>query len=157
MRIEHRKFCLFPVFWETYRFTQSKLSIGGSKRGGRLWVQILSISCSFGGKLVIIKGGRPHLCSWQPLLWKILDPPLLSFNTLSKNEKKKESWVWDNKVQCSGGSRISQIGGANFQGGVANLLFGQIFTENCIKLKEFGPRGGNTRPWCLVKIRHCKV
>ena len=36
------------------------------------------------------------------------------------------------------------MGGANFQGGVANLLFGQIFTENCMKLRKFGPGGGRT-------------
>ena len=38
-------------------------------------------------------------------------------------------------------------GGANFQSGGANLLFGQIFTQNCMKMKEFGPRGGGARPW----------
>ena len=42
----------------------------------------------------------------------------------------------------SGRSRIYlDGGGANFQGGDANLLFGQIFTENCMKMKEFGPGG----------------
>ena len=35
----------------------------------------------------------------------------------------------------SGGSRISQTGGAD-------LLFGQIFPENRMKMKEIGPRGG---------------
>ena len=35
--------------------------------------------------------------------------------------------------------------GANFQGGGASLLFGQMFTENCMKMKEFGPVGA--RPW----------
>ena len=24
----------------------------------------------------------------------------------------------------------------------------QIFAENCMKMKEFGPPGGSTRPWC---------
>ena len=33
-------------------------------------------------------------------------------------------------------------GGANPQGGGANLLFCPIFTENCMKMKEFGPGGG---------------
>ena len=33
-------------------------------------------------------------------------------------------------------------GGANFQGGGKNLLFGQIFPKNCMKMKEFGPRRG---------------
>ena len=32
-------------------------------------------------------------------------------------------------------------GGVNPQAGDANLLFGQIFPENCIKIKEIGPRG----------------
>ena len=51
------------------------------------------------------------------------------------------------RTKSSGGSRISQTGGgANFQGGGANLLFNQIFPENCMKMKEFGPRGEDTRP-----------
>ena len=33
-------------------------------------------------------------------------------------------------------------GSANAQVGGANLLFGQIFPENCMKMKEIGPRGG---------------
>ena len=33
-------------------------------------------------------------------------------------------------------------GGGNFQGGGTKLLFGQFFPKNCIKMKEFGPRGG---------------
>ena len=32
-------------------------------------------------------------------------------------------------------------GGANPQGGDVNLLFGQKFPENCMKMKEFGPGG----------------
>ena len=38
-------------------------------------------------------------------------------------------------------------GGTNPQGGGANLLFGQKFAENCMKMKEFGPRGRGPRPW----------
>ena len=34
------------------------------------------------------------------------------------------------------------VSGANFQGWGANLLFGQILAEKCMKMKEFGPRGG---------------
>ena len=33
-------------------------------------------------------------------------------------------------------------GCANPQGGGANLLFGHNCPENCMKMKEFGPRGG---------------
>ena len=33
-------------------------------------------------------------------------------------------------------------GGANFQGGGINLLFNQIFPQNCMKMEEFGPREG---------------
>ena len=59
------------------------LNIGGSKGAGRqgrapLWVQIFSFSCSFGGKLGKIIGWCPQLYGWRPLLWKILDPPLLN-------------------------------------------------------------------------------
>ena len=46
----------------------------------------------------------------------------------------------------SGGSRISQRRGANHQGGSTNLLFGQNFYENCMKMKEFGPRWGTRVP-----------
>ena len=36
----------------------------------------------------------------------------------------------------SGGSRISWTGeGTNPQGGRTNLLFGQLFPENCMKMK----------------------
>ena len=36
--------------------------------------------------------------------------------------------------------------GANPKGGDANLLFGQIFPEKCMKMKAIGPTGG-PRPW----------
>ena len=42
----------------------------------------------------------------------------------------------------NGGSRISQTGGANLQNGGVNILFFQIFPENYMKMKEFGPGGG---------------
>ena len=42
----------------------------------------------------------------------------------------------------SGGSRISQTGGANPPCGGVNLLFCPIFIKNCMKMKEFWPRGG---------------
>ena len=39
-------------------------------------------------------------------------------------------------------------GGANPQGGGANLLSGQKFSKNCMKMKEFGlGGGGDARPW----------
>ena len=39
-------------------------------------------------------------------------------------------------------------GGTYPQGGGANLLFGKIFLENCMKMKEIGPRGGGgALPW----------
>ena len=43
----------------------------------------------------------------------------------------------------SGGSKFSEMegGGANFQGVGKNLLFGQIFPESYMKMKEFGSRG----------------
>ena len=39
-------------------------------------------------------------------------------------------------------------GAANPQDEGANLLFGQKIPENCMKMKEFGPRRGVTCPWC---------
>ena len=41
----------------------------------------------------------------------------------------------------SGGSRISQMGVAIPKDGNGNLLFGQIFSENSIKMKNIGPKG----------------
>ena len=38
-------------------------------------------------------------------------------------------------------------GGTNPHGGGANLLFGPKYPENCMKMKEFGPRAGGARPW----------
>ena len=37
-------------------------------------------------------------------------------------------------------------GRGNPQGQGANLSCGQIFLENCMKMKEIGP--GGPRPWC---------
>ena len=47
-------------------------------------------------------------------------------------------------------------GGANFQGGGANLLFGQIFTKNCMKMKEFEPRGGPCVPGATPSPQICQ-
>ena len=41
----------------------------------------------------------------------------------------------------SGGSRISQMGVTNPK--EENQLFGQIFPENCMEMKEIRPRGGH--------------
>ena len=51
------------------------------------------------------------------------------------------------KYQTSGSLRISEMvegRGRQLPSWGANLLFGQIFTESCMKMKEFGPGG---RPW----------
>ena len=49
----------------------------------------------------------------------------------------------------SDGSRISQRGCANCKGGgTKNKLFLPIFPKNCMKLNNFGPRGGGgAHPW----------
>ena len=53
-------------------------------------------------------------------------------------------------LQCSGGSRISQ----NFQPlGGANLLSGQFFPENCMKMKTFCAKEGAFP--CRLPIRQC--
>ena len=49
-------------------------------------------------------------------------------------------------VLTSGGSRITETGGANFQGGGESLLFGQNFPKNGKKMKEFRPGGGGHVP-----------
>ena len=39
---------------------------------------------------------------------------------------------------------FSFVGGTNYQSGCANLLFYKFFAEkNCMKMKEFGPRGSS--------------
>ena len=48
-------------------------------------------------------------------------------------------------------------GGGNFQGGDANLLFNQIFPENCMKMKEFGPRGGARVPGAPLDPPLCRL
>ena len=40
-------------------------------------------------------------------------------------------------------------------GGGANLLFGQNFPENCMKMDEFGPREGARCPGTPPQIRQC--
>ena len=40
-----------------------------------------------------------------------------------------------NRSITSAGSRISNMGGDNPRGSGANLLFGKIFGENCMKMK----------------------
>ena len=51
----------------------------------------------------------------------------------------------------SGGSRISQ-GAPTLVG--ANLLFGIIFAENCMKMKKIGPRV-DARPSCCLDPSMC--
>ena len=45
----------------------------------------------------------------------------------------------------------TQGGGANSEGGCKKLLFGHFFPKNCMKLKEFGPRG--VRPCRPLHLR----
>ena len=61
------------------------------------------------------------------------DNPLNEFCTTPKQKKEGKS---------SGGSRIFPRRGANSKGGCEKLLFGNFFPKNCMKLKEFGTRGG---------------
>ena len=51
------------------------------------------------------------------------------------------SFLWWSFVLISGGSRISQTGGAKSWVWDKNLLFRKIFAENCMKMKEIGPGG----------------
>ena len=71
-----------PPEYELFIRLFASLFIGGYKPGapgmcvppGQIF---FSFSFSFGEKLVKIPGCRPHLCDRRPLLWEILDPPLL--------------------------------------------------------------------------------
>ena len=57
----------------------------------------------------------------------------------------------------SGGSRISpRWGRQHHKGGCEKLLFGNFFSKNCMKFKQFGPRGG-ARPWRPSYIRQFTV
>ena len=67
----------------------------------------------------------------------------------------KHQWT----THCIGSELVSVAdlgfprgGGANPQGGGANLLFDQKFPKNCMKMKEFRPRGG-ARPWRPPPLR----
>ena len=63
-----------------------------------------------------------------------------------------EKWAWstcelkyfghDLTLECIGGSRIFQKEGAYPKGTDASLLFDEKFPDNCMKMKEFGPGGG---------------
>ena len=66
----------------------------------------------------------PFATKQRPPIWKILDPPLRPYGPV-------QWWIQD-----------FPEGGANPQSGCANLLFRKFFAENCMKMKEFGPRGG---------------
>ena len=55
-----------------------------------------------------------------------------------------------------GRSRIFLRWGANSQSGCTNLLFCEFFAKNCMKMKQFGPRGDHVNgapPW----IRQCPL
>ena len=57
-------------------------------------------------------------------------------------------------IAYSSGSRISRTGGkgAHFQAGGDNLLFNQIIAKNCMKMKEFGSRGGCASLVCPLDL-----
>ena len=50
-----------------------------------------------------------------------------------------ESVIWEISVADPG---FPRGGGTNPQGRGAKLLFSKKIPENCMKMKEFGPRGG---------------
>ena len=56
-------------------------------------------------------------------------------------------------MHYSGGSKIFQRRGRQSPRWEPNLLFGQKFPKNCMKMKEFGPRGGGVRPWRPTPLR----
>ena len=41
---------------------------------------------------------------------------------------------------------FSRGGGANYQTGCSNLLFSKTVAENCLKMKEFGPKDATLDP-----------
>ena len=65
-----------------------------------------------------------------------------SFLELLANKSFIHILYWSIRFkETSGGSRISQD--ANSKGGCEKLLFSRFLTKNCVKLKEFGLRGGH--------------
>ena len=70
-----------------------------------------------------------------------------------KHEKPVVIFLRHVQVTEGGGSRISQTGESSFQNGGANLLYGQIFPENCMKMKmkEFGPGRGRGNMWSFSR------
>ena len=71
--------------------------------------------------------------------WNISNWSPLNINTKSISMSELDSV--NSAVAYPG---FSWSGCANSQDGCANLLFCNFLAENCIKMKEFGPRG---RPW----------
>ena len=72
------KMWLWPHFPNEYNIT-----IGGSRGGGRqgpappMGPNSL-VFMQFSGNFWPIIGRRPHIWGWRPLLWEILDPPLIT-------------------------------------------------------------------------------
>ena len=67
---------------------------------------------------------------------------------ITRNHKHVHSTLAASSIEQNENTPVAVPGGegrgANPQDGGANLLFGQTFPENCMKMKEIGPRG---RPW----------
>ena len=76
-------------------------------------------------------GKKDHISVQDFVINSMCTDCCCSRNHLASNRKS---------MKVSGGSRIFQTKefGANLRGEVANLLFGKIFAENCMKMKEIG-------------------
>ena len=61
--------------------------------------------------------------------------------------------------QCSGGSRISGLGGATALEGVQQSVILQSFVENYMKMNDFCLEGGGegARSWCSPWIHYCNA
>ena len=73
---------------------------------------------------------------------------IVEFVRKSTVKLKKSSECWRTPVVYLG---FPRQGAPTHKVGFANILFGQLFSENRMKMKEIRPRRGSTRPWCPLR------
>ena len=134
---------VFPTRWSHLLVLQCDMHFENRKNLTRTYLSVPTMYCCLsnsassrsncsGVKIVLTRLALPDFAqsSLELSPWHPLRPSL--------SEKRKFRNVWS--VLFCGGSRISEIGGADSW--ILGLLFDKIFVENCTKIKEIGLREG---------------